>query len=173
MNNNNWTFSRVNTEFDNTSFKLLNYFKEPFNDSETTEAWSATYGDIYDTGWMVDFRRYQPKWAIEIAQELGFEKAGTSFYRMDPGTILPYHSDTYARYCEHNSVTSDMVYRAVVFLEDWKPGHIFEIDSKPFVEYTKGSCVIWQGDVPHMAANLGPDFRYTLQITGLMPGGFN
>ena len=166
-----WTIGEVTTNFDSTSFKILNYFKEPFNDQETVEAWSSMYGDIFNTGWMVDYRRYQPSWAQDIADELGLENSGTSFYRMDPGTILPYHSDTYARYCDYHSVDSNDVYRAVVFLEEWKPGHVFEIDGVPVVKYAKGTYVLWRGDVPHLAANIGPNHRYTLQITGLLPDG--
>lgn len=166
-----WTTGQVTTEFNDTSFKTLNYFKEPFNDGETVDAWRAMYGDIFDTGWMVDYRRYQPSWAKTIAEELGLQQTGTSFYRMDPGTILPYHSDTYARYCDFHSVDSNDVYRAVVFLEEWKPGHVFEIDGFPVVQYPKGTYVLWRGDVPHLAANIGPDYRYSLQITGLLPGG--
>jgi hypothetical protein len=54
-----------------------------------------------------------------------------------------------------------------VFLEDWQPGHIFEIDGHPLTKYKSGTMVIWQYKTPHMAANLGLTNRYTLQITGI------
>ena len=31
----------------------------------------------------------------------------------------------------------------------------------------KGDYVMWKNDVPHMAANLGRENRYTMQITGI------
>ena len=166
-----WMTGTVKTSWNDVSFKTLAYFKEPFNDSSTKQAWDDTYGPIAETGHMVDFRSHQPDYAQDVADELGLEKAGTSFYRMEPGSILPYHSDTYARYCEYHIVEPTSVWRAVIFLEDWKPGHIFEIDGNLFDKWNKGDYVIWNYDVPHLAANLGPDNRCTLQITRIFPIG--
>mgnify|MGYP001387133250 FL=1 len=56
--------------------------------------------------------------------------------------------------------------RIIVFLEDWKSGHYFELDGKPIMDYKAGTYVEWSADVEHMAANIGVDYRYTLQITG-------
>jgi len=52
-----------------------------------------------------------------------------------------------------------------VFLEDWQPGHILEIDGSPISQWHAGDYVIWNYDTPHMAANLGLVPRYTAQIT--------
>jgi hypothetical protein len=59
------------------------------------------------------------------------------------------------------------IWRAIVFMQDWQPGFLFEIDSKPCNQYPAGTFVAWQGDAPHMAGNLGSIPRYTLQITGV------
>ena len=99
---------------------------------------------------------------------MGWKDIGTSYYRMGTGTILPTHSDLYLRYIdifklqgqEHN------IRRAIVFLEDWKSGHYFEGDGQPSVNWKAGDVVEWAYDASHMAANLGLDPRYTLQITG-------
>jgi hypothetical protein len=56
--------------------------------------------------------------------------------------------------------------RAIVLLEDWKPGHYFEIMDIPVVNWTAGTVIQWEYDTPHMAANIGLEPRYTLQITG-------
>ena len=53
-----------------------------------------------------------------------------------------------------------------MLLEDWKPGHYLEVDSKPYVAWKAGDTVEWVYDLPHMAANIGLEDRYTLQITG-------
>jgi hypothetical protein len=53
-----------------------------------------------------------------------------------------------------------------VFLEDWKPGHYFEGNDIAKVNWKAGDVVEWQYDAPHLAANLGLEPRYTLQITG-------
>ena len=53
-----------------------------------------------------------------------------------------------------------------MLLEDWKPGHYLEVNGKPYVNWLAGKTVEWYYDVPHMAANIGLEDRYTLQITG-------
>ena len=87
---------------------------------------------------------------------------------MNPGTVLPRHEDTYARYrVIHNIRDVNSIWRAVVFLQDWQSGHYFEIDDTPVTEWAAGEYALWQGDTPHLAANMGHEPRYTLQITGI------
>jgi hypothetical protein len=53
-----------------------------------------------------------------------------------------------------------------VFLEDWKSGHYFEAMDYAYVDWIAGTVIEWTYDTPHMAANMGLEPRYTLQITG-------
>ena len=85
---------------------------------------------------------------------------------MSPGDILPYHSDSYKFYKElYNIKDSCTISRTIIFLENWKAGHILEVEHKPIVQWSAGDLVTWNNDAPHMAANLGDEFRYTVQIT--------
>jgi hypothetical protein len=81
---------------------------------------------------------------------------------------MPEHRDLYKRYIEVFGLQGreSSIRRAIVFLEDWKSGHYLELDGYPVVKWSAGDVVEWQYDVPHMAANIGLDPRYTLQITG-------
>jgi hypothetical protein len=56
--------------------------------------------------------------------------------------------------------------RALLLLEDWKPGHYLEVAGQPYVNWRAGDVIEWAYDEPHMAANIGLEDRYTLQITG-------
>jgi len=86
---------------------------------------------------------------------------------MRPGTILPLHSDTYARYKQIHQLTSTgKIWRAVIFLEDWQSGHYLEVDNIPVTKWQAGDYVAWNNDVEHLAANMGVTDRYTLQLTG-------
>jgi hypothetical protein len=58
------------------------------------------------------------------------------------------------------------IYRALILLEDWKSGHYLEAMGVPYTDWTAGTVVEWSYDTPHMAANIGLEPRYTLQITG-------
>ena len=87
---------------------------------------------------------------------------------MSTGTILPTHQDTYKLYVELFNLQGQehRIRRAIVFLEDWKSGHYLELKGKPVVGWRAGYTIVWSNDAPHMAANIGPTPRYTLQITG-------
>ena len=99
---------------------------------------------------------------------LGWKDVGTSYYRMNTGTVLPVHGDLYVKYIDLFKLHGQQhrIRRAVVFLEDWKSGHYAEYLGEPLVKWTAGTVIEWPYDTPHMAANLGLKPRYTLQITG-------
>jgi hypothetical protein len=63
-------------------------------------------------------------------------------------------------------VEAEQMYRGIVFLEDWKSGHYFEIDGRPLMPWRAGDWVYWNNAVPHYAGNFGTEPRYTMQITG-------
>lgn len=120
---------------------------------------------------MCDMRRAQPSWNqrfVEFFRERGWNNIGTSYYRMDTGTVLPTHGDLYSRYVKLFDLKGreHHIRRAIVFLEPWKSGHYFEALGQALTGWQAGYTVEWTYDTPHMAANLGPEPRYTLQITG-------
>lgn len=163
---------RYNLEvFWDDEFKGLEYVHEPFNDPISSHQWLVQgYHDKF-TGHMCDMRSPQPRWNykfIDIFQSLGWKDIGTSYYRMDTGTILPTHGDLYVRYVDLFNLKGreDTICRAIVFLEDWQSGHYAEYLGEPYTGWKAGSTVEWDYDTPHLAANIGLTPRYTLQITG-------
>jgi hypothetical protein len=85
---------------------------------------------------------------------------------METGVILPPHEDMYVQYSEMFNCTLDEIERVLLFMEDWKSGHYFEVDGNPIMDYKAGTYAWWKGKVEHMAANIGAGYRYTLQLTG-------
>lgn len=150
-------------------YKNLNYINKPFNDQKTFEQWKSL-GHNYEkyTGLMRDQSQQLPDWCFNVLEQIPLQKSSITLYCMSPGTIMPEHSDTFIKYREIMNLKSiDNVGRAVIFLEDWKSGHYFEIDETPMVNWKKGDYVLWKNDTPHMAANLGKENRYTMQVTGI------
>ena len=152
-------------------FKRLNYIQEPFNDTESVNLWLTQGYQSKIVGAMCDMRQQQPSWNyrfIEHFESLGWKDIGTSYYRMSTGTVMPVHGDLYKKYIDRFELQGkeQTVYRALVFLEDWKPGHYLEAMGVPYVGWKAGQVVEWTYDTPHMAANIGLEDRYTLQITG-------
>lgn len=148
------------------SFKAFPYKPEPITGFQAEE-WKRQ-GYTHDTtyGKMYGGKDVVPRWAHDVGNNLGLENCGFVFYKMDFMDIMPVHSDHYRKYCEVFKQDYDKVWRAVVFLEDWKSGHYFEIDGQAGCNWERGEYVIWKGSVPHSASNIGVEPRYTLQITG-------
>jgi hypothetical protein len=152
-------------------YKRLEYLHESFNDQDQLNTWILQgYTDRF-TGDMCDMRSPQPSWNtrfVEMFKGQGWQDVGTSYYRMNTGTVLPTHSDLYLKYVELFDLKGreHTIRRAIVFLEDWQPGHYAEYNDQAYVNWKAGSVIEWAYDTPHMAANLGPTPRYTLQITG-------
>ena len=152
-------------------YKNLSYANEQFNDVELSARWLTQGYPNRFTGDMCDMRHSQPSWNqrfVDIFAAQGWRDIGTSYYRMNTGTVLPTHSDLYLKYIDLFDLQGKQstIRRAVVFLDDWAPGHYAEYSDQAFVNWSAGATVEWSYDTPHMAANLGLTPRYTLQITG-------
>lgn len=157
--------------FWDNEYQDLEYITEPFNDNENTRRWLELGFSNHFTGEMCDMRSQQPQWNQQIIDHFvqqGWQDIGTSYYRMLPGTILPTHRDLYTKYVSIFNLQGreHTIRRAVIFLQDWQPGHYAEYQDEPFVNWQAGATVEWDYDTPHMAANCGFVPRYTLQVTG-------
>lgn len=152
-------------------FKHLDYINEPFNDPVSVNHWINQGYQSKITGALCDMRHRLPTWNhkfIEFYESIGWKDIGTAYYRMDTGTVMPVHGDLYSRYIEIFNLQGQehTIYRALVLLEDWKSGHYLELSGTPIVNWIAGTVAEWQYNEPHMAANIGLEPRYTLQITG-------
>jgi hypothetical protein len=160
------------SKFWNDEFKHLAYVKEKFNDPVTEIKWEDAGFRGPFGGWMCDMRSPQPAWNnkfIDFFERYEhWKNIGTSYYRMDPGSSLPRHTDTYKKYINLFNLQGqeNKIQRAIVFLEDRKPGHFAECDDVGYAEWTAGFTLVWGYDSPHSAFNMGFEPRYTLQITG-------
>lgn len=157
--------------FWDSEYKNLAYVNEEFNDAQQMMVWQNMGYSNRFTGDMCDMRSAQPTWNqrfIDIFEGQGWKDVGTSYYRMGAGTVLPTHGDLYSKYVQLFGLQGreHTIRRAIVFLEDWQSGHYFEAIGQPLVDWRAGQVVEWTYNTPHMAANLGPTPRYTLQITG-------
>ena len=152
-------------------FKTLDYRYEQFNDPDMLRKWHDHGFTDKICGDMCDMRLPQPSWNgrfIQYFEALGWQDIGTSYYRMRSGTVMPTHSDLYKAYVQRFDLQGQehTIHRALIFLEDWQPGHYLDCMGQAFVHWKAGDVVEWTYDTPHSAANIGWDDRYTLQITG-------
>lgn len=169
----NWTRQHI-APWWGTQHRALPYVNEPFNDPTSLDAWrNLGYTQTRFTGDMYDMRNPEPSWMNEFRYHFQWKYFSWSVYRMGPGSSLPQHHDTYERFIKIHSIKyPTKICRAVVFLEDWAPGHYFDINQTPIVNWQAGDTVTWRWDTPHTAANVGLTPRYTLQITGIPNDNF-
>jgi len=158
-------------KFWDEEYKILDYTKEKFNDPETQIVWEDAGFRGPFGGCMCDMKKSQPQWNykfVNFFHNMGWRDIGTSYYKMDPGSSLPCHVDTYQRYIELFDLKGkeDTIRRAVVFLEPWQSGHYAECHGVPYTNWAAGFTLVWEWNAPHIAANMGMTSRYTLQITG-------
>jgi hypothetical protein len=151
----------------NNEYRAFRYVKQPITDSEIKKWRKLGYKHDSFTGKMYSSKNPMPEWVNQVAIKIGLSTPGFTFYKMVTGDIMPIHVDHFNKYCEIFNKTRSEVRRAIVFLEDWKSGHYFEIAGKTITDYIAGEYVIWSCDEPHFAANIGTADRYTLQITGI------
>jgi hypothetical protein len=155
------------TPFWGDDYQKLNYVRRPHNNSEQLEEWkSQGFTHKNFTGKMYGMDNDMPSWTKKFFELFDTDRVGLTLYVMETGDVMPTHSDTFAKFRQiHNLSDSDDIYRAIVFLEDWRNGHVFEIDSTQITGWKAGDYVLWKNDTPHMAANLGLEPRYTAQLT--------
>ena len=108
-----------------------------------------------------------PKVFTEAGESFRLDKTVVAVNKLVPGQILPYHTDRYETYRKRNNITdNDTIKRVIVFLHDQKAGHQLWIKDKVCVG-PAGSFFGWDQGTEHMAANLGQEDRYILQVTGI------
>ena len=163
----NWHSGRTNT-FWSGAYKDLTYINEPFNDPISLKEWrDLGYTQTKFTGDMYDMRQAEPDWMNAIRKVLPWKYFSWSIYRMNPGSTLPMHGDTYARFRDIHKWDGD-IHRAIFYMEHWQSGHISEIEDTVITGWKAGDYIVWKNDTQHLAANVGKTARYTLQITGVI-----
>lgn len=163
------TFKQGSILLPKINFESLDFEYRKFQDENTLKRWKEI-GHLYEkySGLTLEKNKSQPEWVDIIEKEFDLESITSCVYCMTPGTIMPEHQDFYKKYRSlYNLSDSKNICRVIVFLEDWKSGHYFEIDKTPIVNWKAGDYISWKNSTIHMAANVGSENRYTLQITGI------
>lgn len=153
------------------AYKKFDYVRQPIKDSEIAEWRKLGYTHDSFSGVMygqAGGKNAMPPWVYGVAEHLNLKNPGFVFYKMSTLEIMPNHEDHFETYCRVFGVDRMDVYRGLVMLENWKSGHYLEMGGKAFVNWKAGDFFVWSADVVHAASNIGPDPRWTLQITGTL-----
>lgn len=146
------------------SYKDFPYKTKPARTQDLVDWENMGYKHKTVVGKLYDNSNPMPVWVEHLPFDL--KNIGFAFYRMDTLDIMPVHNDHFETYCKIFNIDIKDARRILVFLEDWKPGHYFEMNSIGYTNWKAGDYVEWDYTVPHAASNIGIEPRYTLQITG-------
>lgn len=108
-----------------------------------------------------------PQWVWDLAKKIpqDFDHFVVSTIKIDPGQTIPHHVDKHFKLKqEHGDGES---HRYLIFLQDWKRGHYYEVHDEPFTKWRKGAWVKFGIDDWHIAGNMGDEPFYSAQITVL------
>tara|TARA_B110000285_G_C15032613_1_gene567566 strand:+ start:560 stop:1018 length:459 start_codon:yes stop_codon:yes gene_type:complete len=109
-----------------------------------------------------------PQSIIDFAEEK-FSKYTLTMIKQPPGQFIPIHKDKYYMFQKKHKLENNKdIVRYCIFLEDWKPGHYFEINEKPVVGWSAGDIEVLRPGIYHRSVNAGTELKYTAQITGLL-----
>ena len=102
------------------------------------------------------FNNFKPTNAINV---------GYLFTKLESGHVVPPHKDHFKNFAKYYNVTLGKIKRRLVFIEDWKPGHFFQVNNRVFTNWLSGDFIEWKKKDMHLGGNFGLDPRYVLQIT--------
>lgn len=121
------------------------------------------------------------EWPVELnnlANSLGFEEPPLQkVLKQSPGQMFPLHIDVYQDLrTEEQQQGPDMTFdpeirRVFIALNDWEPGHYYQIGNSVWHNWKAGDAVTFRWGVPHSTANSGNTDRYTLILTGRVKPG--
>ena len=107
-----------------------------------------------------------PEWARDIGRVFGLFDQKTKFVRLKQYDVIPPHMVSTTDYCIENKADPDDLMTGMLFLEDWQPGHLLEIDGIPHTNWKQGDWFKFWTDKQVSYANVGKKNLYMLQLVG-------
>jgi hypothetical protein len=139
-----------------------------FTNDVHEEKFNATVDtSTYDVGVAMCFEDL-PEVFHKVKEEFDFlDKIVIAINKLETGKILPFHTDKFTSYKQRNNVSNNQpIERVIVFLHNQKAGHQLWIEDEVCIG-DAGSYFGWEQNTVHMAANLGSEHRYIMQVTGI------
>jgi len=127
----------------------------------------AKYYTMHNSSIWQMFNDDCPQWVWDLANEIpqDFDRFVVSVIKIDPGHTISYHVDKHFKLREQYGEGES--YRYLIFLEDWKRGHYYDIHDQPYTKWRAGDWVKFGPQDWHTAGNMGTEPFYSAQVTVL------
>ena len=111
------------------------------------------------------FHEHCPQWVHNLVEKIpqDFKHHVVSAINIPPGQTIPYHQDKH--FLLKETYGPGDTWRYLIFLEDWKSGHYFEIYNRAVTGWKSGDWIKFHQKDWHAAANVGIEPFYSVQIT--------
>jgi hypothetical protein len=121
----------------------------------------------HNTQFYQQFGNNLPAFSRKIAEACQLKHPIISMIRQDPGQVIPWHQDSFYKLRQKHQVSSSEILRCLIFLEDWKTGHYFQIAEHPLVSWKQGDIYMSPPGIYHLSGNCGLEPKFTAQVSGL------
>ncbi len=152
----NWSIINNDTYTDANSINN-EYVKYGYNQNNT-RSWKTTNFDPPITF----------EWEDTVRKMFPLDNSIVTIHRQDPGQVLPWHWDRFMMLKKLFPNDTRPIWRFQVFLEDWKLGHILQIEDSVVHHWKQGDIIVWKPRTEHLAANVGIEKKWTCQVTGFL-----
>lgn len=108
------------------------------------------------------------EWEQTILDQLPLDQGIATVTRQDAGQILPWHIDRFFMLRRLNPDDPRPIWRFLLFLRDWKMGHLLQVNDSMLTHWRQGDVYVWKPGTPHVSANVGFETKWTCNITGFL-----
>lgn len=159
------TYGKINLDIKSDDLNSLVFtdYQKCYTQYKTLEK----YYNEYNSSVYQMFDEDVPMWAKELVNKISysFKHYVVSLIKINPGQTVPHHLDKHFKIKEkYGDGKTD---RFLIFLENWKRGHYFEIQDQPYIKWNCGDWVKFGPDDWHIGGNMGDEPLYLAQITVL------
>jgi hypothetical protein len=130
--------------------------------TENTRTWETTAAKP----------QLQLSWEQSLIDELPLEHAVSKGTMQTPGNIMPWHQDKFFTF-RRQFPDNPYIIRFLIFLEDWKIGHVLQAGDSIISHWSAGDVITWLPTRYHLSANIGIENKWTVNITGVLKEEFN
>ena len=140
-------------------------FKDYFQCYQQYDALKEFYTEHNSSIWQMF--EDSPDWVHNLSNLIpqDFDHHVVSVIKINPGQTIPHHVDKHFKLKQQHGEGES--YRYLIFLEDWKRGHYYEVHDQPFTKWKAGDWVKFGIDDWHIAGNMGDEPFYSAQVTVL------
>ena len=109
-----------------------------------------------------------PKGSKKFYDSLGVTDGSISWTCLEPGQVIPIHTDSFYKLRQKFDVEIDQCVRYLIMLQDWTLGHYVEFEEQILTKWIKGDVYVFDHSSRHCAANSSNINFVTCQVNAIL-----